>query len=82
MCVTNSITELQIGDEIMWNDGSLSMILALNESTFHELTQFGHVFEQCYPAEGERIGWKKTGRRFSQLDEIVKMMQEASEVDE
>lgn len=77
----NERYSLSIGDEIMWNDGSLSMILALNESTFHELTQFGYVFEQCYPAEGERIGWKKTGRRFSQLDEIVKMMQEASEVD-
>ena len=69
--------DLRVGDELIWNDDSRSVVLSLGENTFHELTQFGYVFEQSYP--DEFIGFRKSGRNFSGITDIVMAMSEASD---
>lgn len=67
---------LNIGDELIWGDGSRSVVIALNENTFHELTQFGFVCEQCYP--DSHTGYRHSGRNFREIAEVVGKMQEAA----
>lgn len=63
---------LHVGDELIWNDDSRSVVIALNDNTFHELTQFGGVFEQCYP-DG-KPGYRHSGRNFKEIVTIVEAM--------
>lgn len=72
---------LHVGDELIWNDGSISVVLAVNGSTFHELTQFGYVTEQCYADPGTAPGWKRTGAHYK-IEDVIKKMMEHSKIDE
>lgn len=74
-------SQLNIGDELIWNDGSISVVLAVNSTTFHEMTQFGYVCEQCFPDQGGSPGWKKTGVTHP-IIEIIDAMQDHSKIDE
>lgn len=67
---------LNVGDELIWGDDTRSVVIALNENTFHELTQFGHVFEQCYP--DNHVGYRRSGRNFGEIAAITRQMQEAA----
>lgn len=69
---------LKVGDELIWGDGSRSVVLALYENTFYEITQFGYVYEQCYP-DGH-VGYRRSGRNFAEIGNVLKKMEEASEV--
>ena len=66
---------LAVGDELIWKDGSRSVVLALNEKTFHELTQYGWVSEQCYPDVAGYIGYQRSGRNFSEIADVIRAMQ-------
>lgn len=72
--------QIEVGDELIWKDGSISTVLSKDESTFYELTQFGFIYQQCIPEEGEQ-GFRKTGRNWKPLIfALLKLMQEQSEV--
>lgn len=70
--------KLKVGDELIWGDGSISVVLALNKNTFHEMTQFGNVYEQCYTDGYAR--YRRSGKNYPEIGNMLRQMKEGSEV--